>query len=178
MLELRPVPFTHPDAAAMIAAVQQVYVERYGGGDATPVDPADFAPPRGWFVVGYVDGERVAAGGFRVRSAGEDPQLRDGDAEIKRMYVAPAHRGRGYARAVLAELERTALDLGCRRAILETGTRQPEAIGLYRSAAYVLIPPFGHYRHHEGCRCFAKPLAPAQPATEIAEITEIGAAHA
>ena len=158
MLALCPVPLDHPDAVALVAAVQQVYVERYGGADASPVDPAEFAPPRGRFVVGYADGEPVAAGGFRVRSAGEDPELRDGDAEIKRMYVADAHRGRGFARALLADLEHAAAALGCRRAILETGTRQPEAISLYRGAGYSPIPPFGIYREHTGCRCFAKPL--------------------
>lgn len=161
MLEVRPVPFDHPDAMVLIAAAQQFLVERYGGCDATPVEAREFAPPRGWFVVGYVDGEPVAAGGFRVRSAGGDPELRDGDAEIKRMYVADAHRGRGFARAVLAELERAAAAMGCRRAVLETGTRQPEAISLYRSAGYALIRPFGLYREHAGCCCFAKRLAHA-----------------
>jgi GNAT superfamily N-acetyltransferase len=168
VLELRPVPFIHPDAVALIAAVQQVYVERYGGGDATPVDPAEFAPPRGYFVVGYAEGEPVAAGGFRVRSAGESPELRDGDAEIKRMYVADAHRGRGFARAVLADLERAAAEMGCHRAVLETGTRQPEAISLYRGAGYSPIPPFGLYREHAGCRCYAKPLVPAGTQAEVA----------
>jgi GNAT superfamily N-acetyltransferase len=163
VLELHRVPFTHPDATAMIAAVQAVYAERYGGGDSTPLDAAEFAPPRGHFVVGYVEGLPVAAGGFRVRFSGADPEVRDGDAEIKRMYVADAHRGLGYARAVLAELERAAAALGCRRAILETGTRQPEAIGLYRSAGYVPIPGFGVYRDHEASRCFAKLLVPAAP---------------
>ncbi|MGD9526903.1 GNAT family N-acetyltransferase [Pseudonocardia sp.] len=157
-MELRRVPFTHPDAVALVAAVQQEYVQRYGGGDGTPVDPAEFAPPRGWFVVGYAGGEPVAAGGFRVRSGAEDAAVCHGDAEIKRMYVADHHRGRGFARAVLAELERVARELGCRRTILETGTRQPEAVALYRSAGYVAIPPFGIYREHPACRCFAKAL--------------------
>ncbi len=31
--------------------------------------------------------------------------MHDGDAEIKRMYVVPDARGRGHARALLAELE-------------------------------------------------------------------------
>ncbi|MGE3285012.1 MAG: GNAT family N-acetyltransferase [Pseudonocardia sp.] len=168
-MELRRVPVNHPDAAALIAAVQQEYVQRYGGGDGTPVDPAEFAPPCGWFVVGYTGGEPVAAGGFRVRSTAEDSAVCDGDAEIKRMYVADHHRGRGFARAVLAELERVARELRCRRTILETGIRQPEAIALYRSSGYVTIPPFGIYRRHPGCRCFAKALL--LPAEGVARAT-------
>jgi GNAT superfamily N-acetyltransferase len=169
VLVLSRVPFTHPDAVALVAAVQQEYVQRYGGSDGTPVDPGEFSPPRGWFVVGYAGGEPVAAGGFRVRSGAENSLVWDGDAEIKRMYVADHHRGRGFARAVLAELERVALELGCRRMILETGTRQPEAIALYRSAGYVAIAPFGMYREHPGCRCFAKALVvPVRDSTRSA----------
>lgn len=161
VLDLRPVPFDHPDAVAMVTAVQRVYVERYGDGDLTPVDPADFAPPRGHFVVGYLAGRPVASGGWRLREAGSDPELRAGDAEIKRMYVADAHRGRGFARLVLADLEAAAAAAGCRRVVLETGSRQPEAIALYRGAGYLPIAPFGVYREHPSCRCFAKPLVMA-----------------
>jgi len=159
VLELRAVAFDHPDVAALVAAVQQEYVHRYGGIDDTPVDPADFAPPHGFFVIGYLAGTPVACGGWRARD-GTAPPLRAGDAEIKRMFVQTAYRGRGYARAVLAELERTAAAAGRRRTVLETGTRQPEAIALYTSAGYRPMPRFGLYRDSPNCRCFAKPLNP------------------
>ena len=162
MLELRAAAYEHPDVAVLVAAVQQEYVDRYGGADATPVDPADFAPPRGFFTVGYVDGEPAACGGWRAREEAAGAPLRDGDVEIKRMFVPVAHRGRGYARAVLAELERTATAAGYRRAVLETGTRQPEAIALYVSAGYAPMPRFGHYRDSPGCRCYAKQLGPGR----------------
>jgi GNAT superfamily N-acetyltransferase len=160
VLELRVVPFDHPDAGTLTAAVQDVYRERYGGGDDTPLDPAEFAAPHGCFVVGYLDGVPVASGGWRARDAGTDPALRDGDAEIKRMYVRAEHRGRGYARALLAELERTAAAAGRRRVVLETGTRQPEAIALYTSAGFEPMLKFGLYRDQPASRCFAKPLPP------------------
>jgi GNAT superfamily N-acetyltransferase len=128
--------YDHPDAVALIAEVQQEYVVRYGEQDGTPVDPAEFAPPRGLFLVAYVDGVPAACGGWRAHET---------DVELKRMYVTPAFRGRGLARAVLAELERTAAEAGYRRVILETGQRQPEAIALYRSAGYVPVPRFGYY---------------------------------
>ena len=158
MLELRPATYDHPDAALLVAAVQREYVERYGGEDATPVDPAEFAPPLGYFTIGYVEGDPVTCGGWRVRDAEPGEPLRDGDVEIKRMFVRESHRRLGYARAVLAELERTAVAAGRRRAVLETGTRQPEAIALYTSAGYRPSARFGYYREAPGCRCFAKPL--------------------
>lgn len=128
--------YDHPHAVALIAEVQQEYVVRYGDQDQTPVDPAEFAPPRGLFLVAYVDGTPAACGGWRASET---------DVELKRMYVVPAFRGRGLARAVLGELERTALAAGYRRVILETGTKQPEAIALYTSSGYGPVPRFGYY---------------------------------
>ncbi|MFC5236951.1 GNAT family N-acetyltransferase [Pseudonocardia zijingensis] len=158
MLELRPTPFDHPDSQRLIAELQEVYRERYGGEDETAVDPREFAPPGGFFVVGYAEGVPVACGGWRERRAGEAAPLRDGDAEVKRMYVNAAHRGRGYARAVLAQLERSAVAAGLRRIVLETGTMQPEAIALYTSAGYVPMPAFGAYAESPTSRYFAKAL--------------------
>jgi GNAT superfamily N-acetyltransferase len=159
VLDIRSVPFDHPDAQKLIAALQQVYVERYGGLDDTRVDPGEFAPPRGAFHVGYVDGVPVASGGWRARDhEPTDAVLADGDAEIKRMYVADDQRGRGFARALLAAVERSAAAAGRRRLVLETGTLQPEAIALYLSSGYSAIPTFGAYRDDEQSRCYAKYL--------------------
>jgi GNAT superfamily N-acetyltransferase len=137
VVQIHAVAYDHPDAVALIAGVQQEYVVRYGGPDATPVEPAEFAPPLGLFLVGYLDGAPVACGGWRA--------LGDGSVELKRMYVAPAVRGRGFARALLAELELTAKRAGHHRLILETGQVQPEAIALYRSSGYTDVPRFGYY---------------------------------
>jgi GNAT superfamily N-acetyltransferase len=158
VLELRAVGYDHPDVAVLVAAVQREYVQRYGDEDATPVEPAEFAPPRGFFTVGYVAGTPVACGGWRARDGRSDDPLRDGDAEVKRMFVHAAHRGRGYGRRVLAELERTAAAAGRRRAVLETGTRQPEAVALYTGAGYGPMATFGVYRHSPNSRCYAKIL--------------------
>jgi len=144
-LEFRQVGYHDPDAAKLIAEVQQEYVSRYGGEDDTPVDPAEFAPPAGLFVVGYFGDVPVACGGWRAHDTPE-PYFADGDAEVKRMYVVASARGRGFARLVLAELERTAAERGRLRMVLETGTAQPEAIALYTSAGYAPIPKFGQYR--------------------------------
>jgi GNAT superfamily N-acetyltransferase len=51
--------------------------------------------------------------------------------ELKRMWTSPAHRRRGLAARVLAELEQRAADLGYTGLELTTGARQPEAVALY-----------------------------------------------
>jgi ribosomal protein S18 acetylase RimI-like enzyme len=74
------------------------------------------------------------------------------------MFVAPDCRGRGYGRAILAELERLAAALGYTAARLETGSRQPEAIGLYERSGYRRIANFGMYVGSERSVCFEKRL--------------------
>ncbi|MEJ2890043.1 GNAT family N-acetyltransferase [Actinomycetospora aeridis] len=92
--------------------------------------------------------------------ARDEGVLRPGDAEIKRMWVDPAHRRRGVATAVLAELEGTARAAGCGRTVLETGTEQPEALAFYGARGYVAIPRYGTYRDEPSSLCFARGLAP------------------
>jgi GNAT superfamily N-acetyltransferase len=154
---IAPAPLDSAPVRALIEQVQQEYVRRYGGPDDTVLASAEFAPPAGLFLLGTLAGEPVVCGGWRARESGE-PGLLDGDAELKRMYVVPAARGRGLARAILAELERTAARAGRTRMVLETGTMQPEAIALYSSAGYVAIPKFGLYSHTAESRCFGKTL--------------------
>jgi GNAT superfamily N-acetyltransferase len=157
LIELRPTPLDHPDAAALIVLLQAHYLEIYGGRDDTPHAAAEFVPPRGYFVVGYVDDVAVACGGWRARDE-DAPPLRPGDAEIKRMFVHPAQRGRGLARAVLADLEATAVRAGRLRMVLETGLGQPAAIGLYVSAGYSPMAPFGTYSDTETGRYYSRAL--------------------
>jgi GNAT superfamily N-acetyltransferase len=160
-MEVVRVGFGHPDAMAMIAAVQGEYVVRYGGEDETPLDPAMFDPPRGSFFVGYLDDRPLASGGWRRRDD-IDALGSARTAEIKRMYVDPAARGRGLARGMLAHLERTAAEAGAEVTILETGRMQPEAIALYESSGYVEVPKFGFYCHAPLSRCYGKRLPAAR----------------
>ncbi len=149
-LEFRQVAFDSPVARELTDQVQAEYVEIYGGPDDTPIDPADFATPTGTFLVGWAGDTPVAMGG--LRAAG------NGDIELKRMFVPVEHRGNGYAKAILSALEEAAGTLGYRRLILETGTKQPQAMALYEAAGYESIPGFGHYRDSPLNRCYAKRL--------------------
>ena len=148
---------THPDAARLVEEVQEEYVRRYGGRDETPIDPTYFDDPLGAFFVGYLEGVPVVTGAWRRRS---DVRVHGTNlsAEIKRMYVAPASRRLGLARAMLAHLEDTARDRGAEVMVLETGMRQPEAITLYESAGYAPVPGFGFYKDAALSRCFARSL--------------------
>ena len=86
--------------------------------------------PEGEFLVGTVDGDVVATGGFLPRP--DDPRA----AEIRRMRVGPDHRRRGYAKALLAALERRGCERGFERAWLETNADLTAARRLYESMGY------------------------------------------
>ena len=79
-------------------------------------------------------------------------------AEIKRMYVKPENRGKGLSKQILAELEKWVLELGFTKIILETGIKQPEAIGLYSKGGYCQIPNYGQYSAMPNSICFGKRL--------------------
>ncbi len=149
-VRLVPEPLDGPGGSLLVPAVQQEYVVRYGGPDEAAIDPAEFLPPGGMFLVAYDGNEPVACGGLRT--------IAPGIAELKRMYVVPHWRGRGLARRILAELEASAAAAGASEVRMETGLAQPEAIALYTSSGYERIPGYGHYADSENNVCFAKPL--------------------
>jgi GNAT superfamily N-acetyltransferase len=142
------VGYDDPAASQLIGALQAYYHTLYHGPDRSPVDPREFTPPRGRFFVGYRDELPVAMGGWRWvdRLPG---LVASRPAEIKRMYVVPASRGRGYGRAVLSHLEATAGEAGADVMVLSTGPVQPDAIALYRSAGYDDVPGFGFYARYD-----------------------------
>jgi len=150
-LRLTRTRYDDPVVGELVAHVQSEYVHRYGGPDRTVTEASQFDPPAGVFLVGWVGDQAVASGGLRRH----DNQT----AEIKRMYVVPEYRGRGFARSVLAALEGCAVDLGYRQIVLETGAEQPEAIALYTSSGYLPVEGFGHYRDSPLSRSFGKPLS-------------------
>ena len=118
---------------AMRAELNDVY-ETFSRLDNPPLEPDELRGPHGAYLVGYEGADAVAGGGLR--------RLDDGVAEIKRMFVLPAVRSRGVARALLEALEQTARELGYERVRLDTGPKQLHGLALYRSAGYVDVPPY------------------------------------
>ena len=96
------------------------------------------AAPDAVFLAARRDGELLGSIAFRI--------IAPGHAEIKRMFVRAEARGHGVGRRLLEALENAARRRNVERISLETGIRQPEAIGLYRASGYRDCPPFGTYR--------------------------------
>jgi ribosomal protein S18 acetylase RimI-like enzyme len=170
-------------ATSLTTAALAELSERYGGeGDTTPIQPGEFDPPEGGFLVAYVAHEHERSGAERrgrsswaqgeAQAAGAERRAHEpagcvgwrtyeedeSTAELKRLYVVPAYRGRGVAKALLAAVEDAARQAGRRRIWLEAGTAQPEAIGLYEQAGYSRIADFGRYKGYEGVRSYGRDL--------------------
>ena len=94
------------------------------------------------FFIARLDGLAVGCGGVAVF---------DDYAEVKRMYTRPMARGRGVAKALLRRIEDEARGAGISVLRLETGTRQHEAIGLYKRIGFRPRGPFGPYATMPAC---------------------------
>ena len=108
------------------------------------------------FFVLYHDEEPAGCGGVQFFGGHQNPEQRYG--ELKRMYVRSRFRGLGYGKRMLRHLENLALDRDTCTMRLETGTLQPEAIGLYEQCGYYRTPPFGNYWDDPVSLCYEKRL--------------------
>lgn len=139
-------------AQQLISALNAELEARYPeeGANFFRLDREDVAEGRGAFLVAYLAGTPVGCGAIRLNEPGV--------AEIKRMYVDPAVRGRRVGRQIVDALESHARQLGAKRIVLETGPRQPDAIAVYQHAGFVEIPLYGEYIGSQFSVCMAKEL--------------------
>ncbi len=126
-----------PEVAPLLQASDAYMASLYPAESNHMLDVASLRHPQVAFLVARVDGKALGCGA--VVDSGE------GWAEVKRMFVSPAARGLKLGRLLLDEIETIAARRGVRVLRLEMGARQPEAMGLYRSAGFVEIGPFGAY---------------------------------
>ncbi len=125
------------EVAPLLQASDAYMASLYPAESNHMLDVASLRQPQVTFLVARVDGKALGCGA--VVDSGE------GWAEVKRMFVSPAARGLKLGRRILDEIEAIATRRGARALRLEMGGLQPEAIGLYRSAGFVEIGPFGDY---------------------------------
>ena len=149
-MRVEQVDFDHPASAALRQAQRDEIAIRYGRPDSEP-GPAPTADDITAFFVAFDENDNpLGCGGLRQRD--------DAEAEIKRMFVAPEHRGSGVSTAILQRLEQYGRERGWARLVLETGDQQPDAIRFYTREGYERIPNFGYYVDSSYSLCFAKPL--------------------
>ena len=151
-LEFERVAPSHAVAAALIRELDGELRQRYPVESIHGLHPEEMLSFPGVFLVGRCEGTAVACGAVRPLDA------RMG--ELKRMYVRPESRRRGFAWRLLEELERVARELDLEVLRLETGVHQPESVALYERAGYRSIPPYGEYIGNTYSLCYEKRLGP------------------
>jgi GNAT superfamily N-acetyltransferase len=96
--------------------------------------PGAYAPPAGCLLLAECDGEYLGCVALRP--------LGDGVAEMKRLFVAPAARGSGLGRQLVAAILDVARTRGYRAMRLDTVPSMAAARKLYEAAGFVEIPPY------------------------------------
>ncbi|HVZ47291.1 MAG TPA: GNAT family N-acetyltransferase [Gemmatimonadaceae bacterium] len=141
MYAIERTPLSSPAAQALIAALNAELGAAYPEPGAThwTLSAEETDGARGAFLVATRDGTAIGCGAVRLIDADT--------AELKRMYVAPAARGTGIGKRLVAALEAEAARIGAKRVVLETGVRQEAALGLYARCGYARIPLYGEYVH-------------------------------
>lgn len=125
-----------PRSPAADAALRAYFAEldaRFPGGfrPGDAGEAAAYTQPRGVFLLARSDDETIACGGWT--------RLDATTAEIKRMWVAPAWRGTGMGKRMLATLEDGARARRYKRVVLDTNSALAEAIAMYRASGYTEI---------------------------------------
>lgn len=126
------------DVIALIRQSDALMQSLYPAESNHLVDVESLAAFNVHFLVARDRGRALGCGAFVLGEPGQ--------AEMKRVFVAPVARGKGVARVLMEALEREAAKLGVTLMQLETGIKQPEAIALYRKFGYAERGPFGRYQ--------------------------------
>ena len=125
-----PVDWSNADAVRLRAEMAAEVGRRYAGRIPESLrDTTNAVDPESVQATLLVYVGAGAVGHAAVRWNGDD-------LELKRMYVAPTHRGTGTATALLDAAESAARAAGVTRLVLQTGDRQPDAIRFYERSGY------------------------------------------
>jgi len=110
------------DLHAMIGMSIQEYVT------STIDELCSYVPPQGIYYLLKREDAIIGMGALR--------RIRENIGEIKRMYIRPAYRGKGYGKALLQQLLQKAKEFGYHSIYLDTGPFMTAAQQLYRSFGF------------------------------------------
>jgi GNAT superfamily N-acetyltransferase len=149
MVELVRCSTSTPDFRGLVRELDAELRDRYGEEQAL-YDPHNAVDAIETAVVALDEGRAVGCGCFKRHDATT--------IELKRVYVVRDRRGHRIAGRIVSALESWGRELGYGKAVLETGTSQPDAVALYTRCGYLTIPCFAPYDHLPSSICMGKTL--------------------
>jgi putative acetyltransferase len=136
-IEIRREDPRTPDVTKLVRDLDETFHRLYPAESNHLLDIETLASPDIHFLVARRNGEALGCGALWHR----DPAY----GEIKRIYVRPEARGLKLSKLILAALEENARAHGLKTMKLETGTLQPEALGLFARWGFTRCGPYADY---------------------------------
>jgi len=133
--------------------------------DQDTYDQYNKVPDLQTVVVLYINTKPVACGCFK--------KFNGDTVEIKRMFVEKEHRGCGFSRMILNELEAWAIEYRFQYAVLETSVHFKVAQNLYHKEGYRVIDNYGPYAGLAESVCMKKKLPLSSRPSEFKNLPDI-----
>jgi GNAT superfamily N-acetyltransferase len=137
------------DFITLVASLDQSLWERYPelksdywGNNILEINPN--------VTVIYLDNKAVACGCFKRKN--------QNTIEIKRMFVLPEARGKGFAQRILRELEVLGVESGFSFSVLDTLYKQTEAISMHQKCGYAIVDNYEPYVGLKNSICMWKQI--------------------
>ena len=138
-MEIKPFSSISDDVGALIQLSRDYQAGLYPAESIYQEDPQALLDTDIYFIGAYLEQDLLGIGA--VKRVQASPQY----GEIKNLFVAPNHRGKGASRVIMSALEKHLIDNKIMLCRLETGPSQPESIGLYESLGYRERSAYGDY---------------------------------
>ncbi|BCE03268.1 GNAT family N-acetyltransferase [Marinicellulosiphila megalodicopiae] len=140
---IKPIQYDHAELANILEKSDQLMADLYPA-ESNHMEPIEAFQKNNMMLLGcFIDS--TLAGTGAVKMFNNESNADNHYAEIKRVYVLEEFRGLGLSKKIMFALHDYLLSQNIFTSKLETGIKQPEAIGLYRALGYKNVGPFGDY---------------------------------
>jgi putative acetyltransferase len=136
-IEIRREDPRQSDVTKLIRDLDEMFHRLYPAQSNHLVDIETLASPDIHFFVARRNGDALGCGALWHRAPAY--------GEVKRIYVRPEARGLKLSKLIMAKLEQDAREHGLKIMKLETGTLQPEALGLFAKWGFRRCGPYADY---------------------------------